>query len=200
MSIPNAHPLNPRPSPVPGRRRDCAAMAGALALTLWAVWVGPAAATEPLKLGKTEMRTNVRDRSHDPQDELVYKSNGPVLDERHLQRNQTGRTDGKVHVNLVSTGDGRYQLVLQSLDTGRLKQFRANIRLTLPTKVSCRGGYWQVVDLNLLESGLTTSPDFPYYASYSNVIDVLVDQAAGRSFHFTGGRMVIEFGVVEACT
>ena len=153
----------------------------------------------PLKLGKTEIRTNVRDRSHDPQDELVYKSKGPVLDERHLQRNQTGRTDGKVHVTLEATGETMYRLTLDSLDTGRLKEFAASIRVTPPKAISCRFGYWTLGDLELLENTLTDSPDHPYYSSGTEGIFINVDQASGRSFHFTGGQMVLQFRVFEAC-
>ena len=153
----------------------------------------------PLKLGKTEIRTNVRDRSHDPQDELVYKSNGPVLDERHLQRNQTGRSDGKVHARLEPVGDAVYRLTLTSLDTGRLKSFRSNVGVVLPKQISCRFGYWTLGDTELESNTLTDSPDFPYYSAGTNEIDVVVDQASGRTFHFAGGELVIRFRVFEAC-
>lgn len=157
----------------------------------------------PLKLGKTDFRTNTRDRSHDPQDELVYKSNGPVLDERHLQRNQTGRTDGKVHGVLESIGESRYRLTLQSLDNGRLKEFDARLQLVLPAKASCRFGYWTLGDPELEENTLTDSPDYPYYSVGGGGgfggIQIHVDQASGRSFHFTGGRLVISFRAYEAC-
>ena len=177
--------------------------ASALALALMVLASGAASAFDtgaPLKLGKTEMRTNVRDRSHDPQDELVYKSNGPVLDERHLQRNQTGRTDGKVHARLEPDGDAVYRLTLQSLDTGRLKSFRANVRIVFPKAISCRFGYWTFGDTELVSNTLTDSPDDPLIGSGSNnELDVVVDQTSGRSFHFTGGQMVIRFRVFEAC-
>lgn len=170
----------------------------AAALTPSAAWSFDTEA--PLKLGKTEMRTNVRDRSHDPQDELVYKSNGPVLDERHLQRNQTGRTDGKVHMRLEPIGGATYRLTLQSQDTGRLKAFRANVRMVMPKAISCRFGYWTIGDTELESNTLTDSPDYPYFSAVSNTeLDVVVDQASGRSFHFTGGELVIRFRVFEAC-
>ena len=83
--------------------------------------------------------------------------------------------------------------------TGRLKSFRANVGVVLPKQISCRFGYWTLGDTELESNTLTDSPDFPYYSAGTNEIDVVVDQASGRTFHFAGGELVIRFRVFEAC-
>ncbi|MBN8488630.1 MAG: hypothetical protein J0M20_13020 [Burkholderiales bacterium] len=159
---------------------------------------GTAVQAFPLKLAKTEMRTVLRDRVDGVAHEVVYRSNGPAIDESHLRRNLNDKPDGKVHLALVDLGEGSYQLTVRSLDTGRADRFHADVNLVLPKHADCYLGYWDVVDVNVLRNDLADTPNM-YLSAGSQGIRVALHKRAEGYFQFLGGELVVTFNVREQC-
>lgn len=180
-----------RPFGLHGLRALCGAAAAWLAGGCWAY---------PLNLENTVMRSVVQEQvSGGTRHVIVHLATGPVLDERHLVRNETGKADARVYATLTQVGDDSYRLQLQSQDLGTADHYRFHVRLDPPKEISCRGGYWTVVDANLDADDLTSGAKPIYWTSLDKELHVAFHRAQRTPMHFTGGQVQLTFRVVEAC-
>lgn len=171
------------------RALACGAAAG-LVTTCWAY---------PLDLDNTVMRSVVREQVPGVRHVIIHQAKGAALDERHLVKNDTAKPDARVHTTLTQVADDSYQLQLQSQDLGSADHYRLRVVLDLPDEISCRDGYWTVVDLNLQSDELTSGARPMYWSSLTNEILVSIHRAQRGPMHFTGGQAQLSFRVVEAC-
>lgn len=174
----------------PGWRTLLCGVAGWLAAGCWAY---------PLNLDNTLMRSAVRERVPGTLHEIVHQGQGPVLDERHLVRNDTGKTDARVHAMLTQVGDDSYLLQLQSQDQGSADHYRFHVRVDPPKEISCRFGQWVLADVNLLSDDLTLGARAIDWRHGDKDIDVVFHRAQRAPMQFTGGQVQLSFRVVEAC-
>lgn len=169
---------------------------------LWcagAAWLAASAGAYPLDLDGTVMRTTATETVRGVKHEVVHKAQGDRLDERHLVRNDTGKADARVHIALTQTGDDSYLLQLQSQDLGSADHYRAHVRLAMPREISCRGGYWTMVDVELLQDDLAQDTRGLAWLHLDDRIEIGYRRGQREPFHFTGGQVQIAFRVVEAC-
>lgn len=154
----------------------------------------------PLRLNNTQMRSVVEERVPGVRHVIVHRTQGAILNERDLVRNDTGKADARVHASLTQVGDDSYVLQLQAQDLGSADHYRLHVTLDVPNRVSCRGGYWTVADGNLLTDDLVSGAKPVYWWNLNDEIHVAYHRAQRAPMHFTGGQMQLYFRVIEACT
>ncbi|MBQ0960080.1 hypothetical protein KAK06_14090 [Ideonella sp. 4Y11] len=164
-----------------------------------AAWLASACWAYPLNLDNTVMRSVVQEQVRGVRHVLVHLAKGATLDERHLVKNDTGKVDARVHATLSQVGDDSYVLQLQSQDLGSADHYRFHVRLDLPKEISCRFGYWTVVDTNLLADDLTSGAKPVYWYTLDDELHVSFHRAQRTPMQFTAGQLQLYFRVVEAC-
>ncbi|MBQ0960088.1 hypothetical protein KAK06_14130 [Ideonella sp. 4Y11] len=150
---------------------------------------GAAAVADAIELDQTRMHTVLRDQVGGALQKVVYRSKGPVLDERHLRSNIGDKPDGRVHFSLEKldgSGTPRYLLTMQSLDTGRANHFHGYIHVVLgDAGGSCF--YELGSEHEVLRNDLADTSNFSFDV-FSNFIKFRLGEGVPGRFQFLGGQ------------